>query len=242
MKHLAIRAHALVLAFATFAIATAAQSAPIAVDGLPADAPLAITAARDGETLRVKVTLQPEWHLYGRDTGGGQPVAITIDRGAFTAAGPLVVPMGEDGQIRGVAELALPLRRTGAGDELHATMKFIVCDPLHCLPPMTLALHSADPLRVLLVAIDAGERTQRIAAFLQTRGFVTTTATWGEVTAEQCAAHDVVLADSPTFDQCKGVGTKVGKFPRTDTPIVAVGFLGTRLLEENKVAMACGYI
>jgi len=31
-------------------------------------------------------------------------------------------------------------------------------------------------------------------------------------------------------------------FPRTDTPIVAVGFYGTELIEAHTVAMTSGYI
>ena len=34
----------------------------------------------------------------------------------------------------------------------------------------------------------------------------------------------------------------VQAFPRTDTPIVAVGFFGTELIERHGVAMTSGYI
>ena len=52
----------------------------------------------------------------------------------------------------------------------------------------------------------------------------------------------VVLADSPTFNQVRGKKVDVRKFPATQAPVVAVGFLGTQLLEANRIAMACGYI
>jgi hypothetical protein len=97
-------------------------------------------------------------------------------------------------------------------------------------------------VRVLLVGVDDGERTQRIAAFLRERGFVVGVTTWATATTAECDAHDVVLADSLTFNQQRGKKVDVTKFPPTRSPIVAVGFLGTRLLEANRIAMACGYI
>ena len=115
-----------------------------------------------------------------------------------------------------------------------------------CLPPIVLELRSdaapGGPLRVLLVAIDDGERTQRIAKFLTASGFLPTVTTYADVTAELCDAHDVVIADSPIFMQTRGKKVPVDRFPKTTAPIVAVGFLGTRVLEANKIAMACGYI
>lgn len=215
--------------------------------GLPADAPLTVTAHRDGLSLQIHVELQPEWHLYGRDVGGGQPVDVTIASGAFAAAGPLATPMDGKGLIRGVADLALPLRRTGSGDELSASMRFMVCDALHCLPPIELelaapALLPAQPLRVLLVAVDESERTARIASFLRARGIEVTVTTYAKVTTDECDRCEVVLADSPTYGQHKDAIKAARAFPRTASPVVAVGFLGTELLEAHKVAMACGYI
>ena len=228
-----------------------AQAGPqaLTVTGLPADAPLVVRASHDGVTLRIVAELQDGWHLYGRDVGGGQPVAVTITGGAFAAKGPLRTPMDAKGLITGKATLELPLQRTGEGEALAAAMGFMVCDALQCLPPIELVLATpgraaaaATPFPVLLVAVDDGERTQRIAAFLRERGCVPTVATYANVTAAQCDAADVVIADSPTFGQTRGKKVPVESFPATSTPIVAVGFLGTRLLEANKVAMACGYI
>lgn len=238
------------LASGLFGAAALAQAAPpvgLVVRGLPDDAPLAVTAARDGLALRVHVKLQSGWHLYGRDTGGGQPVAVEIVDGAFAAAGPLRTPMDDAGLIRGDAALELPLRRVAEGEPLQARMRFMVCDALQCLPPIELvfttpAAAPSTPAKVLLVGIDDGERTQRIAAFLTERGFVPTVTTYAKVTAALCDAHDVVLADSPTFGQTRGKGVDAAAFPATSAPIVAVGFLGTQLLAGQKVAMACGYI
>ena len=220
--------------------ALAAQAVPLAIEGLPADAPLAVVAEHDGDALRVQLTLAPEWHAYARDVGGGEPVTVALAGGAFAAAGPLQLPASDDGKIHGRAELRLPLRRTAPGDSLLATMKLAVCDPLQCLPPMTLRL--ATPCTVLLVAVDDGERTQRIAAFLRERGFVPTVTTYAAVTAAACDAHDVVIADSPTFGQVRGKKVDVKAFPETASPLVAVGFLGTQLLEHQRITMACGYI
>lgn len=223
------------------------QPAALTVKGLPASAPLQVAAMLHGLQLQVRVTLQDGWHLYGRDTGGGQPVQIEIASGsAFAAVGALEAPMDEKGQITGIATLALPLQRVPAGAGLRATMKFMVCDALQCLPPMALelALPAAREKApsVLLVAIDESERTTRIAAFLAERGFRVDVTTYAKVQQVECDAHDVVLADSPTHGQLHGKLEDVKRFPATTSPIVAVGLLGTELLENQKVAMACGYI
>lgn len=234
------------------ALATSAQApVPLEVRGLPDESPVAVTARHDGSMLRIGVELQDGWHLYGRDVGGGKPVAVRIEGGAFAAAGPLETGMDADGLITGRAELRLPLRRVGAGSALEATLSFMVCDALQCLPPVDLELRTprtgtgqdpAPPCRVLLVAVDDGARTDRIAAFLRERGFVPAVTTYAAVTAEACDAHDVVLADSPTFGQLRGQRVPARSFPKTQSPVVAVGFLGTQLLEAHKIAMACGYI
>ncbi len=227
-------------ALAAFAAAQAAAPRPLDVRGLPDDAPLTVAAALHADALRVRVELKDGWHLYATDVGGGQPVAIGVTGGAFAAAGAPVLPGDAKGHITGKAELVLPLRRTGDGDALQATMTFMCCDALQCLPPIELSIET--PLRVLLVGVDDGERTQRIAAFLRERGATPTVTTYAAVTTDACDAHDVVIADSPTFNQVRGKKVDVEAFPKTSSPIVAVGFLGTQLLEANKVAMACGYI
>ncbi len=231
------------------AAALAQQSQSLTVTGLPPDPPLAVRASHDGAVLRIVADVQDGWHLYGRDVGGGQPVTVALTGGAFAAAGALRTPMDAKGMITGKATLELPLRRTGTGDALTATMQFMVCDALQCLPPIELTLRTgppgaaaAGPFPVLLVAVDDSERTQRIAGFLRDRGFVPTVATWATVTAAQCDAAAVVIADSPTFGQVRGKKVRPADFPATATPIVAVGFLGTELLKARQVTMACGYI
>src|SRR5688572_29641581 len=121
------------LAFVLVSLATAglaaqgpsSQPTALTVEGLPAAAPLQVAATLHGLQLQVQVTLQDGWHLYGRDTGGGQPVQIEIGPGsAFAATGALEAPMDEKGHITGCATLALPLQRVPAGAGLRATMKF----------------------------------------------------------------------------------------------------------------------
>ncbi len=197
--------------------------------------------------LDIVVDLKPSWHLYGRDTGGGEPVTVEITGGAFTASGALSIPMDEKGEVTGRATLHLPLRRIAAGNELRARLHFMLCDALECLPPITLTLTTAatkadPPIKVLLVAVDKEERTQRIEAFLKTRGFDTAVTTYADLRAEDCDRAEVVLADSPTFRLTKGQLPNVRKFPATTTPVIAVGFLGTELLKAQKVAMTSGYI
>ncbi|HEX5052737.1 MAG TPA: hypothetical protein VFZ65_13255 [Planctomycetota bacterium] len=221
----------------------------LVVTGLPAKVPLTVAASLHEQSLAVQVAVEPGWHLYGRDTGGGQPVRIDVASwSAFAAAGPLETPMDAQGLITGEARLTLPLRAMPTGAGLRATMRFMICDALECLPPITLQLAlpevaaSGKPPTVLLVAIDESERTARIAAFLRERGLETDVTTYKKVQAAECDAHDVVLADSPTFGQCRGMAADVEKFPRTATPIVAVGFLGTQLVKAQTVAMTSGYI
>jgi hypothetical protein len=148
--------------------------------------------------------------------------------------------MDHKGEITGDAELVLPLQRVAEGDALRATFRFIVCDALRCLPPMELEI--ATPPSVLLVAIADDERSARIAAFLTQRGFRVDVTTYAKVAAAECDAHDLVIADSPTFNQTKAGRSGAQKFPLTRTPMIAVGFLGSQVLVAQKVTMACGYI
>ena len=67
--------------------------------------------------------------------------------------------------------------------------------------------------------------------------------TYAKVDTRACDRHDVVLADSKLFRKNeKGSVNRARGFPATRTPIVAVGFLGTELVEGQKIAMTSGYI
>ena len=81
-----------------------------------------------------------------------------------------------------------------------------------------------------------------VASFLGGRGLAVTTSTYDKVSSKLCDAHDVVLAASKLFRQDGAGGRKASSFPRTKTAILAVGFLGTRLIENHGLAMTSGYI
>lgn len=233
---------------------TAAGQQPMEIVGLPANAPLTLSASASNDELTLDVKMKPGWHLYAKDVGGGEPVSVTIEEGAaFTARKPLVVPKGTAGKLTGAFRLVLPLKRSGPRDALKARFAFMACDPIECLPPMSVTLTGSIPqaheqgveerLKVLLVVDVADSRSQRISDFFGKHGLATTVATYWEVTKSACDASDVVLADSKLFRKSvKGSRARVLAFPKTSSPIVAVGFLGTELIEAHGIAMTSGYI
>jgi hypothetical protein len=99
-----------------------------------------------------------------------------------------------------------------------------------------------EPLRILLVVGVRDEHAARIEAFLRKRGFAPSVTTYAEVDLKSCDAHDVVLADSKLFRENRGALKHALEFPKTKSPIVAVGFLGTELIEAQGLAMTSGYI
>lgn len=230
--------------------ATLAQKGEVLrVMGLESSGPLSLSARATPTRLIIDVQLDDGWHLYGRDTGGGQPVEVDIGDGSdFVAAGALDIPMNDKGEITGKARLSLPLRGLKDSGTLKARMRFMVCDALQCLAPTEVVIEGGIPggetasLRVLLVVMARDDRASRIEAFLEKRGFEPTVTPYDAVTTEMCDAHDVVLADSPYSSEARNGARPARAFPETASPLVAVGYLGTVLLEAQKVAMACGYI
>jgi len=114
---------------------------------------------------------------------------------------------------------------------------------LLALCALCLAAFAADPLDVLVVVDQPDARSERIAALLKQDGMAPKVTTYEKVTKRACDAVDVVLADSKLFR--KNVAGSVGRaraFPKTESPIVAVGFLGTELIEGHGIAMTSGYI
>lgn len=225
--------------------ATASAQQPLDVAGLPADAPLTLWASASPDALTIDVRLQPGWHLYATDVGGGQPVTVTMERrSGFVARGALVVPEGEEGKLVGAFRLVLPLKKKGRGATIAARFDFIACDPLECLPPISATITGElRPLKVLLVVDREDARSKRIADFLREGGMAPAISTYATVTTRTCDAHDVVLADSKLFrNNEKGSVGRVRGFPVTTSPIVAVGYLGTELIEGQRIAMTSGYI
>jgi len=218
--------------------------APLTVHGVPDGAPFRVRATATDRELAVTLELDPEWHAYSRDIGGGRPVALTLDAGSdFMAGGALALEDDGQGKLVGQVCLALPIEREGDGYELSATLALQVCDALECLAPMKLAIKGeVSPLRVLLVVAQEDVRAERIRAWFAARGFATDVTTYTTVDLATADVHDVVVADSDVF-QKHGVGMDVvARFPRTATPIVAVGFIGTQLCEAHGLAMTSGYI
>ena len=104
-----------------------------------------------------------------------------------------------------------------------------------------------DALRLLLVTPGTPARTARIRAFLAGHGIALQAARYGQVTKEACDGVDLVVADSPADDKAAfrrsmKLRRRARSFPRTAAPILAVGYLGTELLEAQGLAMASGYI
>jgi len=222
---------------------------PLSIEGLSAKAPLTVSAAATTESLTVDIVMEPQWHLYSKDVGGGRPVSVTIEDGShFTAAGALIIPEAEAGKLTGEFSLVLPLRRNGSGRAIVARFDFMACDPLMCLPPMSVTItgkarERVQRLKILLVVDQEDARSKRIMHLLGSHGLATTVSTYETVTTLSCDTHDVVLADSKLFrENLKGSRGRAIKFPRTSSPIIAVGFLGTELIEAHGIAMTSGYI
>ena len=218
----------------------------LVVSGVPQDSPIAITATATATDLMVHIEIEPEWHVFCRDVGGGQPVTITIDPGsAMVATGDLQMPQSDSGKLTGAIQLCLPigLGNKAEANRLQATLRLQVCDALECLPPMEIKVSGEIPaLKVLLVVGAKDERTQRIEEWLSARRFEINTRLYTEVEKPDCEAHDVVLADSNLFGKTTARRAVIHKFPKSETPLVAVGFNGTELIEAHKIAMTSGYI
>ena len=102
---------------------------------------------------------------------------------------------------------------------------------------------AAAPLSVLVVVDQKDARSERITEFLKQGGMAPVVTTYEKVTMRACDAADVVLADSKVFrENTPGSIQRVRNFPRTSSPIVAVGYLGTELIEGQGIAMTSGYI
>ena len=225
--------------------ATAAAQQPLEVAGMPAEAPLTLFASASPEALTLDVKMRPGWHLYAVDVGGGRPVSVTMERRSdFVARGALVVPAGEEGKLLGAFRLVLPLKKKGRGNAIACRFDFMACDPLRCQPPMSVKITGElNRLQVLLVVDREDARSKRISDFLRGSGMSPKITTYAKVTTRACNAHDVVLADSKLFrkNEAGSVGRARG-FPKTEAPIVAVGFLGTELIEGQGIDMTSGYI
>jgi hypothetical protein len=212
-----------------------------------------VSATATDTLLSVNLSIAPGWHMYGRETGQGPAVSLQVlDGSSFQPAGQAHLPMDEEGLIQGKVLITLPLRRAAVGDALQVRFSYMICDALQCDPPSEFILERANdvnkPLSILLVTSNDQDRRGRIQKFLHGQGFTCKAVDYDGVTKAACEEHDLVVYDSPGPDQetWRAV-SRAGRqhavaFPEVDTPIIAVGFLGTQLLEAHRIAIACGYI
>ncbi|MEM9379591.1 MAG: hypothetical protein AAGB93_06530 [Planctomycetota bacterium] len=216
----------------------------VTIDGLSDEAPFTMTATLDRARLIVDLVLEDDWHAYSRDVGGGAPVQISMaDHEHPSVLGALHVPQPEDGELSGRVRLEQWLELDEGQTDVDVFLSLTVCDALQCLPPFRIRLQGeVSPVRVLLVADQRDERADRVTTFLEERGFSVRVTTYGAVSREDCDAHDVVLADSKGFEQIRDLRAVARSFPKSETPLVAVGILGTELVEAHGLAMTSGYI
>lgn len=227
--------------------ATSPAQRTLTVSGIPDNAPFTVKASADPSRLVVDIVLTDGWHAYARDVGGGEPIGLTLGAGSsFSAVGGFRLPMDEEGKLHGlvrVEQWLKPNEPNGGKARIRATLGFMVCDPMQCLPPIELTIQGeVEPLRLLVVTSSKDEHSARIEEFLKARGFAVQATTYPEVDSKTCDGHDVVLADSKLFREDGKPGQKARDFPKTKTPIVAVGFLGHLIVEAHGLAMTSGYI
>lgn len=114
---------------------------------------------------------------------------------------------------------------------------------LLALCALCVAALAQKPIGVLLVVDNEDARSARIADFLKKGGMAPKVTTYADVTARACDSADVVLADSKLFRKnAAGTRGRAIAFPKTESPIVAAGYLGTELIEAQGIAMTSGYI
>ena len=134
----------------------------LVVSGVPKDSPIAIKARATATDLIVDIALEPEWHVYSRDVGGGQPITLTTDSSsAIGATGDMRLPWSDSGKLTGAIRLRLPigLRRKGDSTGLDATMRIQVCDALMCLAPMEIKMSGEIPSLKVLLVVGAEDET-----------------------------------------------------------------------------------
>jgi len=216
----------------------------VEVSGVPDDAPYRVVASVDRARLVIDLAFEEGWHAYARDVGGGAPLELFATDAADGAHfGALRFPESDDGELAGNVRLVQWLTLPADESRVDATLSLTVCDALQCLNPTDIRLTATvAPLKLLVVVDTEDERARRIGEFFAARGFGVEMTTYEAVTAEECDANDLVVADSKLYRAARGLRERVADFPRTRTPIVAVGLLGTELVKAHGLAMTSGYI
>lgn len=205
-------------------------------------------AAATIDQIFITVTIESEWHIYAPGSKAGVPLTVKMNEGSdFSLAGDIHVEQNEKGEVGGVATIRIPIERSGEGNKLDFDFDYQACDALECEEPVRLNfvgdVSNQGPRKVLLVVDANDERAQRISKLISDAGIDCETHLYkDELSREFCDSFDVVITDCPGFRNSRDGLAAVEKFPRTDTPIIAVGFLGTRLIENHKLALTSGYI
>ena len=75
---------------------------------------------------------------------------------------------------------------------------------------------------------EEGDRADRIAGMLKSEGFECTVRTFeSEPDKGFCDQFDVVIGDCEGYQKSKSIAPFARDFPKTQTPIIAVGFMTT---------------
>jgi hypothetical protein len=106
-----------------------------------ADEPIAVKAEASETTLLVSLRIRAGWHAYSSKSTEGNAVSVTIVEGsAFVATGAAKFDDADGAQLRGYAEIKLPIRRVAKGDALIVDVCYTACDEKACDPPKTVRL------------------------------------------------------------------------------------------------------
>ena len=110
----------------------------------------AVSATED--RLVVEFEVAPCFHAYAPDSETGQPLAVELTGGDFSAAGPTKYPRGvqEEGPfgrrvvIRGKGRIVLPLSRVDRdASRVQAELHYHVCTDNACGPPRHVKIAAA---------------------------------------------------------------------------------------------------
>ncbi len=198
--------------------------------------------------LFIHVEIDKEWHIYAPGSKAGVPFSIEMQKESdFVVAGDIHVEQDEKGVVARSTTLRVPIKRSGTGNQLAFQFDYQACDALECDQPERLeftgVVSRTSPKRILLVVDANDERAKRISTLIKDTGMECVVHQYAEnLTQEICNSYDVIVTDCPGFRNSKDGFAAVKKFPKTDTPILASGFLGTELIENHQLAMTSGYI
>lgn len=243
------RTPVLALAFLFITTSLTAQTR-LEPKGTSEKGPVEISAYATEHTLFIQVDLKERWHAYAPGSKAGMPVALkSLETSDYLVSGELVVPQNEKGEVSGAAVFRAPIKKkkkAGEGNDLLVEFDYQVCDGRICLPPSTCKFSgkpSKGPARVLLMVREEGERTDRIIAMLNSEGFDCTTRTYeSQPDKDFCDRFDVVIIDSENYGKSKALYKLANEFPKTQAPMVAVGYVGCRVISSHQIAMASGYM